>query len=419
MGADSNGLQFSVLAADPKTYDHTLGGGNAADVVDKDLNGFYFACGDRASIFVVVSVSSSSKISSSQILSLNFGVNPALVPRAVSNNCGASSVDNTKLCASGSGVVVSTPVQSGENFVVQVSRLNPGTVVVLRLDFVINCVAIPNDVQTAISLASYKIGSSGSAVSCDASIVFKGMGDVLNCDDKNACTTDKAVGEICHRYCSWDVKNCDDGSACTTDSCDSATGKCLNVPIKCDDGVACTLDSCDAKTGCKFSIQSCCDNDACTLDSCDPTVGCVHTPITCDDGNACTDESCDPVKGCIIAAKCCCDSDECTTDYCDPAVGCVHDEVICNDNDACTDDSCDPERGCVHSVSACDDYNACTEDWCTACGGCQYSQIDCNDGNECTTDNCEPSEGCTHITVDCNDNDACTDDYCFPDIGCQ
>jgi len=34
------------LAADPKTYDHTVGGGNAADVTDPNLNGFYFACGD-------------------------------------------------------------------------------------------------------------------------------------------------------------------------------------------------------------------------------------------------------------------------------------------------------------------------------------------------------------------------------------
>jgi len=348
--ADNAGLSFELEAASPLLYDHTLGGGNAYDCTEPNLYGFNYACGDRISIFLVVTTSSSFKGTSSSVISLSFTGHPALSIKGISNNCASSSVDNSNLCSNAGSAVASLPKQTGSatDLTVQLTRLSQNSVVVLRLDFILNCASLPSSDETCLSLNSYKIGS-GNSNNVGVSIELTGPNDILNCDDNNYCTTEKPAGSYSSRYCQSTSKNCDDSNACTTDSCDSSTGKCSNVPISCDDGVACTTDSCDAKVGCKHTTQNCCDDNACTFDACGST-GCIHTPLVCDDNDPCTEQHCDPAVGCIISAKCCCDSNACTQDYCDTSVGCVNEEISCNDDNACTDDSCDSEIGCIHTV---------------------------------------------------------------------
>jgi hypothetical protein len=295
-----DGLSFQLKAANPSNYDHNMGGGSWSDSWDY-VDGYYYACGDRLSIFVKVTASSSWKGTSS-VATMYFGGHPALTIRGVSNACAGSPDD----CVNGGSAMASLPKQDGSELQVQISKMSAGSVAVIRIDFSINCYGFPSDVSYAVSLNSFKVGTGSK---CDVGIWldFKGTGNVLNCDDGNACTTDSAVGDYCSRYCSWTSKDCDDGSACTTDSCDPSSGKCSNIPITCDDGIACTTDTCNAKVGCQYTKQSCCDGNACTLDECDPYTGCVYTTLQCDDGNPCTDDKCDPNVGCVISAKCCCD----------------------------------------------------------------------------------------------------------------
>jgi len=173
--------------------------------------------------------------------------------------------------------------------VFQVVKMPCSSVIVVRLDFVIDCTAKPG--KTANVAISYLQVGSGPILTLtaddDSTVTFTNIAAVLSCDDANPCTTDIASGPcVCTRTCSHTAMVCNDNNVCTTDSC--SNGKCVTSPISCDDGIACTADSCDAKTGCRHTVSSCCDNDACTIDSCDSKTGCQYQAIDCDDNNACT-----------------------------------------------------------------------------------------------------------------------------------
>jgi hypothetical protein len=205
----------------PYTVNHTTGGGSACDSTVSDLNGFYYACGDRVSMFVTITTTSSYKGTSSSIVTLTFSLHPALTPRGASNNCAGGTDDSTQTC-SGSGapsVAVVTPkVTSG--LTVQLNKLIAGITVVLRLDFQINCTNLPSTTTTALTLATYKIGS-GAVNNVGITNNFNNQNDVLNCNDGNLCTTDSPVGDYCSRTCSYVQKDCSDENVCTTDSCNA------------------------------------------------------------------------------------------------------------------------------------------------------------------------------------------------------
>src|SRR5262249_14703357 len=73
-----------------------------------------------------------------------------------------------------------------------------------------------------------------------------GQTDGTTCDDRDACTTNDACsGQLC---VGGAPPNCDDGNACTSDRCDANTG-CANTAVldgtSCDDGNPDTVnDSC-------------------------------------------------------------------------------------------------------------------------------------------------------------------------------
>ncbi|MCB9739687.1 MAG: hypothetical protein H6747_10495 [Deltaproteobacteria bacterium] len=131
-------------------------------------------------------------------------------------------------------------------------------------------------------------------------------GIAKTCKDDDPCTSDgcdpKSGG--CVFPAAAPGTPCNDGSFCSFgDACD-ATGKCTGNVIDCNDKNPCTTDSCDPKTGaCSFvkkqTGDACEDGDKCTNgDACDAAGLCkAGTPTDCNDGNLCTDDACDGSTG--------------------------------------------------------------------------------------------------------------------------
>ncbi|MBM4354836.1 MAG: hypothetical protein FJ109_13785 [Deltaproteobacteria bacterium] len=196
----------------------------------------------------------------------------------------------------------------------------------------------------------------------------------VSCDDKNSCTQDscdKLTG--CANMPA--PGTCTDGNVCTKDdACDAGVCK-PGVLLDCDDKNPCTTDYCHPVDGCKYvpTQGPCEDGSACTVgDTCDMGTCKAGTPLACNDGNVCTDDSCDPATGCKYANNTanCDDGSACTTaDKC-AAGKCVGGSAPnCDDGNQCTTDSCNAQTGCVHtplSGVACNDGDPNTSnDTCT------------------------------------------------------
>ncbi len=287
-------------------------------------------------------------------------------------------------------------------------------------------------------------------------------GKKVDCDDKNACTSDSCdpISGLCVHVKLSD-NACTDGDFCTSgDTC--VIGKCVGQAVSCDDNNPCTLDTCAAGVGCEHAAQTtgcddgnpctvgdscidtvcisgaqkdCNDQNGCTSDSCDTTSGnCVNKPLNgtaCNDGNACTVADACTDTTCTGKTKNCDDSNTCTSDSCDPKTGCTYSNVqgSCEDGNACTlGDAC-VGNVCTPGIAKnCDDTNACTADSCDAatgtCGHTALPGATCNDGNACTdSDQCGGGSagptGCAGVTKSCDDSNVCTDDSCDTTSGCQ
>ena len=272
-------------------------------------------------------------------------------------------------------------------------------------------------------------------------------GILVNCDDKNACTTDSCtvLGGCVHQNnsapCSDDnactksdvctsgdckpgaALNCNDGNGCTADSCSQVSG-CANVPLglSCSDGSACTQgDKCVAGQCVAGAAVTCDDKTPCTTDSCHVVKGCVFVDNTlaCTDGDSCTvgdicgSGLCVPGK-----AKNCSDANPCTDDSCVNGQGCksIANSAPCSDGNLCTDpDVCANSKCSAGKPVVCDDGNSCTTDSCAALAGCQVSSSSgaCDDGDGCTSsDFCKNSVCTGGPATSCDDGDACTVDSC-------
>lgn len=111
---------------------------------------------------------------------------------------------------------------------------------------------------------------------------------------------------------------CDDHNHCTVDDRCTASMHCVGALLNCDDGQACTSERCHPATGdCEYDTSACsCDDDydcndgaPCTEDRCTDSYVC-HSEITprapCDDDDPCTGESrCDDAGACIAGVHWC------------------------------------------------------------------------------------------------------------------
>ncbi len=296
------------------------------------------------------------------------------------------------------------------------------------------CVAAACDVKTGKCIFTPQ----GAGTPCD---------DGSTCTDKDGCTAGACVGQAI---------NCDDDNPCTTDGCDKTVG-CTKVPNQapCDDGSACTkADTCAGGSciGLPLSVSADCDdNNPCTDDSCAPATGCVHShnklpcdadgsactvadtcaagkclagkALDCDDGNICTSDQCDKAAGCqhaINGKPCDADDNKCTVgDVCAAKVCVAGKKKVCDDGQVCTVDSCDKKSGActwagapVNGLSCDADGSVCTVKDACKDGNCVPGKaLDCDDGNGCRDDGCDLAKGCTHTdnNLACNaDDNACT-----------
>jgi Putative metal-binding motif len=132
-----------------------------------------------------------------------------------------------------------------------------------------------------------------------------------------------------------DDGQCDDMIACTYDSCDTAVGRCLNVPddTQCDDGIYCNgREQCVLGHGCEPGpVVTCSQGNACSIAQCvEATKSCLYTPRD-------VDQDGDPDGHCAGGHDC---------DDLDPNVSSLHAEVCGNG----VDDNCNgmiDETPCV------------------------------------------------------------------------
>lgn len=160
-----------------------------------------------------------------------------------------------------------------------------------------------------------------------------------NCDDGNITTIDKCNS---NNVCVHTV--CDDKIACTEDK--AVNGTCVYTDI-CDDGNSQTRDTCNTSTGiCLFAYKcdviDCDDGNPLTIDTCDTTLGCQHK---CDDGNNCTREA-------VVDGKCQYVDENDNPYDCNAGVfngtNCIPGLINCDDGDPLTTDICVPSTGCKY-----------------------------------------------------------------------
>ena len=266
-------------------------------------------------------------------------------------------------------------------------------------------------------------GNGCTSDSCDMAKGCTATNSSALCSDGDACTTgDTCAGGKCG---AGKPVNCDDGDFCTVDACDSATGKCNNVPAGaqvCDDGKFCTADACDTKLGCQHTYTTakcedgnlCAAGDACNFGNCK-----AGAALNCGDNNPCTDDGCDAKLGCIFTnnAKACDDGNGCTQQDTCKAANCVG-IISCDDSNPCTDDSCDFKAGkCLNSntTDLCDDGDACTTQSHCKGGSCQGEVAKlCEDNEQCTDNACDKAKGCLfpQNTLPCNAGVCTGEDAC-------
>ena len=123
------------------------------------------------------------------------------------------------------------------------------------------------------------------------------------CGDGNICTDDSCDPKNKQGGCVFapNDKPCDNQDVCNKgDACAVGLCKAGTETLDCDDKNACTSDACDAKQGCGHldKAGACTDDDACThKDEC-KQAKCVGVAVVCTDDNVCTEDICDKKTGC-------------------------------------------------------------------------------------------------------------------------
>jgi hypothetical protein len=240
--------------------------------------------------------------------------------------------------------------------------------------------------------------------------------DCLNAlGDAGLCKAFLCVDGLCEIQTQADGQACDDGNECNKNTA-CLQGACLGQEIDCDDSNPCTTDSCDPTTGCTYEADNtaaCSDGAPCTTnDSCLDGVCKAGSPKDCADDNVCTDDYCDTATGdCIAegAAGACDDNDDCTDlDACQ--LGTCTGDPVC---------PCDLNTPCPTPTNPCDGSYVCANNYCVVDTN---ASVKCSqdDLNPCQLSVCQNVDGvaeCQNLAIStgtvCDDGDECTiNDQC-------
>ena len=273
------------------------------------------------------------------------------------------------------------------------------------------------------------------------------------CDDRNPCTSNACILNVCVFTTIPDCTTCasdgvcDDENDCSNDACVGATttesGRCENTPV--DDGASCADELfCNGPETCRDGECEDGDDPCVDLTHCDEVNnGCLEclSDAECDDQNPCSTNLCIEnecqfmrIPGCrpCTTDADCDDVNECTSERCvsgGEGLGvCEYSPLAqgtpCDEDDvACTADVCDGSGECLHPPdhARCDDDNPCTDGECDPVhGGCLFPPDDTNsceeDGDLCTVDRCA-NEKCLTAIVDCKAEEVCRFFVCNPATG--
>jgi len=167
------GLSFSLKAANPTEYDHAQGGGSYSSGVNS-FDGFYFACGDRASLVLLVSADQTYTQGTSAVYTLDFTAHAALKIKSAVNNCASNTADRNAVCVAGEGLSVTL---SGNS--IQFTKLAKGARAVIRIDFIVDCAGLGSS-GPALTINSYKSGSGSAVPLTGVSVDFVRCSNVFN-----------------------------------------------------------------------------------------------------------------------------------------------------------------------------------------------------------------------------------------------
>ena len=278
---------------------------------------------------------------------------------------------------------------------------------------------------------------------------------VTECDDKNACTTDRCISGVCKttpRDEDGDgvVSIACGGKDCADNDASKKPGARENCTNKVDDDcnglVDCADATCKGQTGCVCGPSELCGNgadDDCNgrTDCADPA--CRNSPgCNCSDVESCgnnVDDDCNGFTDCDDAA---CDGT--------PACGCNRPETCDNGRDEncnglidCDDPACggSPLCGCLATPESCDNgadddcdgLVDCADPNCTGVGPCACvggpqpeacnngKDDDCDGRPDCQDPECVGTPACTKcspeqctdgVDNDCDGRIDCADDAC-------
>ena len=148
--------------------------------------------------------------------------------------------------------------------------------------------------QVSLSFAPLTSGASSATVHCEwsggsADVPLTGAGLAwLDCPSTNACLQRAFSPELgaCVDTPVAEGTPCVDATGCLTNST-CVAGECRGQLLDCDDGNACTTDVCAPNLGCQHlpATDRCPSEDPCQIPSCDPVLGCQVTPAP--DGTSC------------------------------------------------------------------------------------------------------------------------------------
>ncbi len=155
-------------------------------------------------------------------------------------------------------------------------------------------IAVGESVSLPVTFAPVALGAANGVAHCEwsagsADIPLSGVGLAwLDCSASSPCV--RAAFSLDAGACvQTPLTNgvaCTDPGGCLVDSA-CLDGQCLGQPLNCDDGNACTTDVCTPSLGCQHlpAGDQCPTSDPCLAPSCDPVLGCQTSAVA--DGTAC------------------------------------------------------------------------------------------------------------------------------------
>jgi len=231
-----------------------------------------------------------------------------------------------------------------------------------------------------------------------------------DCDINDGTSVDANENEVPD---DCEVDQCDDGNACTTDRI--VNDQCVNTPINCDDGLFCNGVAFCLDGDCRPGSSPCSPSQVCNeaANRCDPNDGggspACRTNADCDDDQFCNGVETCSGGACFEGAAPCKEGETCDEAANECLPECVpsqcNDGLFCNGVETCSggacvdgEDPCTAEQSCNENTDKCLAPSDCNDNGVEdGIDIAQGNSPDCNDNGK--PDECDVADG---TSVDAN-----------------